>query len=84
MQRAAYTKYNSKQITNAFGDYVKAVEAAPEANYLAAYWAALCAERLRNRRDDAITWVNKALEINPAYKPAQELKARLERSGKKR
>lgn len=80
MQRAAYQKYSSNRITQAFEDYAAAAEAEPNTNYLAAYWAGLCAERLRNRRDDALTWANRALEINPNYKPAQELKRRLESS----
>ena len=78
MQRSAFQKYNSKQITRAFEDYVKAAEAQPGVNYLAAYWAALSASRLNNHRDDALKWLNRALEINPRYKPAQELKKRLE------
>ncbi|MBQ3449925.1 MAG: hypothetical protein IJG34_08545, partial [Synergistaceae bacterium] len=78
MQRAAYQKYSSNRITQAFEDYSAAAEAEPNVNYLAAYWAGLAAERLRNRRDDALTWANKALEINPNYRPAQELKRRLE------
>ena len=84
MQRAAYQKYSAKRITQAFEDYVKAAEAEPNTNYLAAYWAALSAERLRNRHDDALTWVNKALEINTDYKPAQELKQRLEAPARRR
>lgn len=80
MQRAAYQKYSSNRITQAFEDYVAAAEAEPNANYLAAYWAGLAAERLRNRREDALTWANRALEINPNYRPAQELKRRLESS----
>ncbi len=81
MQRTAYQKYSSNRVTQALEDYAKAYEAAPTANYLAAYWAGLSAERLRNRRDDALEWANKALEINPEYKPAQELKRRLESRG---
>ncbi len=71
-------KYNNGRITQAFEDYVKAFESQPTVHYLAAYWAALSASRLRNRGEDALTWVNKALEINPNYRPAQELKNRLE------
>ncbi|MBQ7069198.1 MAG: hypothetical protein IJM82_08545, partial [Synergistaceae bacterium] len=83
MQRAAYQKYSSNRITQAFEDYVAAAEAEPS-NYLAAYWAGLAAERLRNHRDDALLWANKALEINPDYKPAQDLKNRLENPARNR
>ena len=78
MQRTAYQKYSANRVTQALEDYTKAFEAAPEANYLAAYWAGLSAERIRNKREEALTWANRALEINPDYKPAQELKRRLE------
>ncbi|MBQ7267986.1 MAG: hypothetical protein IJR11_06440, partial [Synergistaceae bacterium] len=82
MQREAYTRYSSNRVTQALESYTAAFEAEPTANYLAAYWAALSAERLRNRRDDALMWVNRALEINPDYRPAQELKRRLEGSSR--
>ena len=78
MQREAYTRYSSNRVTQALESYTAAYEAEPTANYLAAYWAGLSAERLRNRRDDALMWANRALEINPEYKPAQDLKRRLE------
>ncbi|MBQ8693547.1 MAG: hypothetical protein IJ520_10435, partial [Synergistaceae bacterium] len=73
-------KFRNNRITQAYDDFVKAAELQPRVNYLSAYWAAAAAERLRNRRDDAVNWVNKALAINPNYKPAQELKKRLERA----
>ena len=79
-QRAAYTKYNNGRITQAFEDYVKAAESQPDVNYLSAFWAAQAASRLRNRTDDAMKWLDKALEINPSYRPAQELKRKLEAS----
>ena len=78
MQREAYTRYSSNRVTQALESYTAAYEAAPNANYLAAYWAGLSAERLRNRRDEAVTWADRALEINPEYRPAQDLKRRLE------
>ena len=78
MQRTAYQKYNAGRVTQALEDYTKAYETAPKANYLAAYWAGLSAERIRNKREEALTWANRALEINPDYKPALELKKRLE------
>ena len=78
MQREAYSRYSSNRITQALESYSAAYEAEPTANYLAAYWAGLAAERLRNRRDEAIEWADRALAINPDYRPAQELKRRLE------
>ena len=78
MQREAYTRYSSNRVTQALESYTAAFEAEPTANYLAAYWAGLSAERLKNRKDDALMWANRALEINPNYKPAQDLKRRLE------
>ena len=78
MQREAYGRYSANRITQALESYTAAFEAEPTVNYLAAYWAGLAAERLRNRRDEALEWANRALEINPDYRPAQELKRRLE------
>ena len=84
MQREAYTRYSSNRITLALESYTAAYEAEPNANYLAAYWAGLCAERLRGRRDEAETWADRALAINPDYRPAQELKRRLEAPARRR
>ncbi len=84
MQVEAYTRYSSNRITQALESYTTAYEAAPDANYLAAYWAGRCAERLRNRRDEALTWADRALAINPNYKPAQDLKRSLESRNQQR
>ncbi|MBR0222603.1 MAG: hypothetical protein IJQ63_12625, partial [Synergistaceae bacterium] len=79
---SAMGKFRNNRITQAYDEFSKAAELQPRVNYLSAYWAAAAAERLRNRRGDAVNWVNKALAINPNYKPAQDLKKRLEAAPK--
>jgi len=45
-------------------------------DYLAAYRAGLLAQEL-HKNDEAKTWFDKALSINPKYKPAQDAKEKL-------
>lgn len=59
----------------AYNEYVKLAEE-HENDYLAAYKAGEIARRLRNK-DDARSWYEKALEINPDYEPAQQALAKL-------
>ncbi|NLM71128.1 MAG: hypothetical protein GX181_04085 [Synergistaceae bacterium] len=46
-----------------------------EGHYLAMYWAGVAAHRLR-KNDEALQWMNRALEINPQYEPAAEYKSK--------
>ena len=46
-------------------------------DYLAAFQAGEMARELE-RNDDAITWYNRALEINPNYEPAQLARAKMQ------
>jgi curli biogenesis system outer membrane secretion channel CsgG len=56
--KKAYDKY--VELANSF-----------DGDYLAAYHAGRLAQQLK-KKDDARTWYNKAIRINPDYKPAQE------------
>ncbi len=58
----AYEKF-----TDAAGKY--------EGHYLAAYWAGMSAHKLK-KTDESLQWINKALAINPQYKPASEFKSK--------
>lgn len=78
LHQSAAGKYRANRLTQAFEDYVKASELQPKVDYLSPYWAAATAERIKNKRGEALAWVNKSLEINPDYKPAQALKKKLE------
>ena len=44
-------------------------------NYLSAYWAGVSAHKLK-KTDEALQWIDKALAINPDYKPAQDFKSK--------
>ena len=44
-------------------------------HYLSAYWAGRVAHKM-GKKADALQWMNKALKINPNYKPAKEFKAK--------
>ena len=83
MQRNAYQSYRKGRYKQAYEEFVKAAEVQPEVNYLSAYWAGVTAEKLK-RRDDAVSWIDKALSINPDYKPAQDFKTQLEKSSAKK
>ncbi|NLL37003.1 MAG: hypothetical protein GX256_05730 [Fretibacterium sp.] len=73
--RTAYNNYRAGQYSKAFKMFVEAAEAAPEANYLSAYWAGVTAHK-RGKKDESLAWINKALEINPNYEPAQTFKTK--------
>ena len=59
----------------AYNKYVELAESY-ENDYLAAYRAGVIAKNLK-RKKDAVKWLDKALEINPNYVPAQEARAGL-------
>jgi tetratricopeptide (TPR) repeat protein len=44
-------------------------------NYLAAYWAGVAAQKLR-KNDESLEWIERALTINPNYKPATDFKVK--------
>lgn len=59
----------------AYNKYVELAEA-NDKDYLAAYRAGIIAKNLK-RKKDAAKWLDRALEINPDYVPAQEAKESL-------
>lgn len=69
----------ANRLGNKQAAYDKFVELAGSfsGDYLAAYRAGVVAQNMGNR-DDAKTWFDKALAINPNYEPAQEAKKKLE------
>lgn len=82
-QRNAYKAYSNKHYKQAYEGFVRAAEAHPEINYLSAYWAGVTAEKLK-RRSEAVSWIDKALAINPDYQPAQSFKTEIEKTPAKK
>lgn len=72
--KGGYFSYSKNQFSQAYKAFVNAFEAY-EGNYLDAYWAARAAHKL-GRKKDATQWLDRALEINPAYEPALEYRAK--------
>lgn len=72
--RGGYYSYSNGQFSKAYDAFVNAYEAY-DGNYLDAYWAARTAHKL-GRRKDATRWLDRALEINPDYRPALEYRAK--------
>ena len=70
---------NARKLGNKQAAYDKYVELANSysGDYLAAFRAGEIAQAL-GRKDDAKTWFDKALSINPNYEPAQKAKEKLE------
>ncbi len=75
MQRNAYNKFNNGKYKDAYAEFSKAADAHPSVNYLSAYWAGVSAHKLK-KTDEALQWIDKALAINPDYKPAQDFKSK--------
>jgi hypothetical protein len=74
-QRAANHLYSYKYYKQAFDAFVKLVGDYP-GNYLSAYWAGVCAVKLKSGKE-AEKWFDAALGINPDYRPAIEAKSKL-------
>ncbi|MBQ6919763.1 MAG: hypothetical protein IJQ74_05480 [Synergistaceae bacterium] len=64
-----------KKSKKAYDKYIELV-ASYENDYLAAYCAGMIARSMR-RKNDAAKWLDRALEINPNYVPAQEAREKL-------
>jgi len=73
--RSAASKYNNNRFKDAYADY-SALADAYAGDYLAAYWAGMSAQSLK-QRDDAISWLDKAIAINPNYQPAIEARGKI-------
>jgi TolA-binding protein len=79
--RGAHKIYSSKRYKDAFEKFTRLADDYP-GNYLSAYWAGECASRLKSYKE-AIKWFDRALAINPNYKPAIDGRAQAEAGGKK-
>lgn len=75
MQRASYNQYRNGKNQAAYDGFVRAFEAY-DGNYLSAYWAGMASLKLK-KKDEAAQWFDRALAINPNYKPAQDAKGKL-------
>lgn len=72
--RGGYTNYAKGNFSQAFKMFEHAVNLYP-GNYLDAYWAARAAHKMGNKKL-MNEWLDKALAINPNYRPAIDYKAR--------
>jgi TolA-binding protein len=75
--RGAWTLYSKKRYKEALDGFAKLVEDYPSCNYLSAYWAGMSALKIKNNKDVAAGWFDRAIEINPNYQPAIEERAKL-------
>ena len=75
MQRNAYNKFKNGRYKEAYAEFSRAADSHPSVNYLSAYWAGVSAHKLK-KTDEALQWIDKALAINPDYKPAQDFKSK--------
>lgn len=73
--RGAYNLYRKGQYKKAFEVFVTLVDDY-RGNYLSAYWAGVCATKLRSHKE-AAKWYDIALSINPNYVPATEARAKV-------
>ncbi|WP_300524195.1 CsgG/HfaB family protein [Aminiphilus sp.] len=72
--RGGYTNYAKGNFSQAFKMFEHAVNLYP-GNYLDAYWAARAAHKMGNKKL-MNEWLDKALAVNPNYKPAIDYKAK--------
>jgi hypothetical protein len=75
VRRIAHVNAQKLSGKRAYDQYVELANSY-SGDYLAAYQAGRIAQQLK-RNDDARTWYDKALGINPEYKPAQSSRQRL-------
>ena len=71
-QQEARNLYERGRYEEAFGIFRRLSETY-RGNYLSAYWAGMAALRL-GHKNAAIAWFDRALDINPDYRPAIEAK----------
>ncbi len=72
LQRNGISKYSAGKYKEAFAAFTRAAESY-EGNYLSAFWAAKAGQKMGKKKEMA-HWLNRALSINPAYKPALKFK----------
>lgn len=75
-QRGAYNIYRKGQYKKAFEIFVTLVDEDYHGNYLSAYWAGMSAMKLRSYKE-AAKWFDRAILINPNYKPAVDARAKI-------
>jgi TolA-binding protein len=73
--RGAYKLYTRRKYKDAFQIFSK-LAADFDCNYLSAYWAGVCAVKLKSGKE-AEKWFDRALSINENYEPAIKEKAKL-------
>jgi tetratricopeptide (TPR) repeat protein len=73
--RGAWNVYSKKRYKEAFEIFTKLADSY-QGNYISAYWAGVCAMNL-NSGKEAGKWFDRAIRINPYYKPAIDAKAKL-------
>jgi TolA-binding protein len=76
-QRNAYNLYSKKQYQKALEAFSKLADDYPDMNYLSAYWAGMSSLKIKNGKTAAKEWFDKALAINPDYKPAEAERAKI-------
>jgi tetratricopeptide (TPR) repeat protein len=68
--RGAYKLYSQKKYKDAYAAFSKLADEY-SCNYLSAYWAGVAAGKLK-KPDEARAWFERALEVNPDYRPARD------------
>ncbi|MDR1377213.1 MAG: tetratricopeptide repeat protein, partial [Synergistaceae bacterium] len=76
IRRIAHINARKLSGQKAYGQYVELVDSY-NGDYLAAYQAGQLAQQLK-KNDDAKAWYDKALQINPGYRPAQDARQKIE------
>jgi curli biogenesis system outer membrane secretion channel CsgG/TolA-binding protein len=77
--RGAWNLYSKKKYKDALDKFIELADAYPKHNYLSAYWAGMCALKVKARKDEARGWFERALDINPDYQPATDALAKLKK-----
>ncbi|GHS95062.1 hypothetical protein AGMMS50276_09350 [Synergistales bacterium] len=72
----AYSLYKGIRYKDAYQMFCKLADDY-RGDYLAAYWAGMSAQKLKNNADAAAAWFDKALSINPNYQPARTERAKI-------
>lgn len=70
LQRSSYNMYKNRRYKDAYDGFKRGFDSYG-GHYLAAYWAGMTAQKLKNN-DEAKEWFERALAINPNYVPASE------------
>lgn len=74
LQRGGISKYSAGKYKEAFAAFTRAAESY-EGNYLSAFWAAKAGQKMGKKNEMAF-WIDRALSINPEYKPALQFRGK--------